>query len=237
MTFNIRPMLMASLCAGLAATAAAADPAPPANTVNLSATVVEQVTQDWLTITVAATRDGTEAAAVQRQLKQVLEPALAEARREAAPGQLEVRTGRFQVTPRYGRDGRLSGWQGTAELVLAGRDIGKVAALASRLQGLVVSQSGYGLSRELREQHEASIAAAAIQKFRARAQAVATQFGFKGYALREVSVNTGEQPSPPPIAYSMRAKAAGADEAAPLPTEPGQGELSATVQGSVQLLP
>lgn len=237
MTFKILAALLTGACAGFLPTAAVAEPALPGNLVNLSATVVEQVPQDWLTITVAASRDGAEAAAVQRQLKQVLEPALAEARREAAPGQLEVRTGRFQVVPRHGRDGRQAGWQGTAELVLEGRDIGKVAALASRLPGLVVSQSGYGLSRELREQHEAAVAAAAIQKFRARAQAVAAQFGFKGYALREVSVNSGEQSNPPPIAYSMRAKTTGADEAAPLPTEPGQGELSATVQGSVQLLP
>lgn len=185
----------------------------------------------------SVTRDGADAGAVQRQLKQVLEPALAEARREASPGAVEVRTGRFQVNPRYGRDGRISGWQGSAELVLAGRDIGKVAALAGRLNGLVVSQSGYSLSRELREQREAALAAAAIQKFRGRAQEVATQFGFKTYGLREISVNTGEQMGQPPMVYAMRAKVEMADAAAPVPTEPGQGELSASVQGSVQLLP
>lgn len=229
-----------ALWTGLAMSPAmAADAAPVTNLVSLSATVVEQVTQDWLTITSAVTRDGTEAATVQRQLKQVLEGALAEARREASPGSLEVRTGRFQVWPRYGKDGKLSGWQGTAELVLAGRDVGRVAALAGRLPGMVVTQSGYSLSRELREQREAAVAAAAVQKFRQRAQDTATQFGFKTYGLREVTVSAVEQGGPPPIAYAMRAKTLAADEAAsaPVPTEPGQGELSATVQGSVQLLP
>lgn len=212
-------------------------PQPVTNVVNLSATAVEQVTQDWLTMVLSVTRDGADAGTVQRQLKQVLEPALAEARREASPGAMEVRTGRFQVNPRYGRDGRISGWQGSAELVLAGRDIGKVAALAGRLNGLVVSQSSYSLSRELREQREAALAAAAIQKFRGRAQEVAAQFGFKSYGLREISLNTGEQMGQPPVMYAMRAKAEMADAAAPVPTEPGQGELSASVQGSVQLLP
>jgi predicted secreted protein len=231
--------LLSILGAGAVFAARAADVPPPANVVNLSATVVEQVTQDWLSITLAATREGNDAAAVQRQLKQVLEGALADARRDAAPGQVEVRTGRFQVFPRYGRDGKLSGWQGTAELWVAGRDVGKVAALAGRLNGLVVTQSGYSLSRELREQREAALAAAAIQKFRQRAQETAVQFGFKGYGVREVSVNALEQGGPPPVAYAMRAKTLSADEAAaaPVPTEPGQGELSATVQGSVQLLP
>jgi predicted secreted protein len=233
----MRKIIVMLACAGLVGVASAQTP-PPANVVNLSATAVEQVTMDWLTVTLAATRDGTDAAAVQRQLKQVLDAALTEARREAAPGQVEVRTGRFQVSPRYGRDGKLSGWQGTAELVVAGRDVGKVAALAGRLPGLVVSQAGYSLSRELREQREAALAAAAIQKFRQRAQEVASQFGFKGYGLREVSVNAVEQMAPAPVAFAMRAKTMSADEvAAPVPTEAGQGELSASVQGSVQLLP
>jgi predicted secreted protein len=208
------------------------------NLVVLGATATEQVTQDWLTITLTVTREATDAATVQRQLKQLLEPALAEAKREAAPGALEVRTGSFQVNPRYGREGRISGWQGSAELVLAGRDVGKVAALAGRLPGLVVSQTGYSLSRELREQREAALTAAAIQKFRARSQEIASQFGFKGYALREVNVQSAEQGTVrPPMLYAMRAKTAMADEAAPVPTEPGVGELSATVQGSIQLQP
>lgn len=233
----MRKCFVMLVCAGAVQAALAQTPAP-ANVVNLTATAVEQVTLDWLTITLAATRDGTDAVSVQRQLKQVLDAALGEARRDAQAGQVDVHTGRFQVSPRYGRDGKLSGWQGTAELVVAGRDVGKVAALAGRLPGLVVSQSGYSLSRELREQREAALAAAAIQKFRQRAQAVASEFGFKGYGLREVSVSAVEQASPPPVAYAMRAKALGADEAAaPVPTEPGQGELSASVQGSVQLLP
>lgn len=234
-----RSLSLALLCGLMGAAQAQPVGVPQAgtNVVNLSATAVEQVTQDWLTMVLSVARDGADAGAVQRQLKQVLEPALAEARREASPGAVEVRTGRFQVNPRYGRDGRISGWQGSAELVLAGRDIGKVAALAGRLNGLVVSQSGYSLSRELREQREAALAAAAIQKFRGRAQEVATQFGFKTYGLREISVNTGEQMGQPPMVYAMRAKVEMADAAAPVPTEPGQGELSASVQGSVQLLP
>lgn len=234
-----RSLSLALLCGLMGAAQAQPVGVPQAgtNVVNLSATAVEQVTQDWLTMVLSVTRDGADAGAVQRQLKQVLEPALAEARREASPGAVEVRTGRFQVNPRYGRDGRISGWQGSAELVLAGRDIGKVAALAGRLNGLVVSQSGYSLSRELREQREAALAAAAIQKFRGRAQEVATQFGFKTYGLREISVNTGEQMGQPPMVYAMRAKVEMADAAPPVPTEPGQGELSASVQGSVQLLP
>lgn len=233
----MRRTLVMLACAGAALGVQAQTPSP-ANVVNLSAVAVEQVTLDWLTVTLAATREGADASAVQRQLKQVLDGALTEAKREAVAGQVEVRTGRFQVSPRYGRDGKLSGWQGTAELVVAGRDVGKVASLAGRLPGLVVSQSGYSLSRELREQREAALAAAAIQKFRQRAQEVASQFGFKSYGLREVSVNAVEQAGPAPVAYAMRAKTLGVEEAAPpLPTEPGQGELSASVQGSVQLLP
>jgi predicted secreted protein len=233
----IRKTVLALICS-VNLTAGAAE-VTPGNVVTLTASATEQVTQDWLTVNLSVTRDAADAAAVQRQLKQILESALTEARKEASPGVLEVRSGSFQVNPRYGKEGRIAGWQGSAELILAGRDVGKVAALAGKLPGLVVTQTGYSLSRELREQREASLTAAAIQKFRSRAQEIATQFGFKSYSLREVQVQSAEQGTGRPVLFAMRAKAGMADEAlaAPMPTEPGTGELSASVQGSIQLQP
>ena len=46
------------------------------------------------------TREGQDAATVQSQLKQALDAALAEARKAARPGQVEVQTGNFSLYPR-----------------------------------------------------------------------------------------------------------------------------------------
>jgi predicted secreted protein len=221
--------------------ARAAEPTdvPRTNLLSFSSSATVEVAKDWLTINLSATRDGTDAQAVQSQLKQVLDVALAEARRAAQPGALEVKTGYFNVLPRYGKEGRISGWQGSAELVLEGRDIARVAAIASKLVGMVVTGSNYSLSRELREKVDADLVAQAIAKFRQRAGEMARQFGFAGYALREVSVQGAEQDSGPPVLFeTLRAAVPmAADAALPVPTEPGKGVLTATVQGNVQLTP
>jgi predicted secreted protein len=232
---TLRTLVLAATLA--ASTAFAADPPPPENVINFSATATLEVTKDLLTVNLQATREGAEAATVQSQLKQVLDAALAEAKKTAQPGALDVRTGQFTISPRYGRDGRINGWQGMAELVLEGRDNARVAQAAGRVQGMNMAGTGYSLSRELRDKHEADLTAQAIQKYRARASEIAKQFGFGSYALREVHVSAQEPGFPVPMMKTMMRGAAGAaDMAESLPTEPGKGILSATVQGSVQLI-
>ena len=65
---------------------------------------------------------GPPLAAYFQRFDLTLEQALQKARAAAKPGEVEVSTGAFNVTPRYGRDGVVQGWQGTAELLLQGRD-------------------------------------------------------------------------------------------------------------------
>ena len=62
-----------------------------------------------------------------------------------------MRTGNFSLYPRYDKNGRISGWQGQAELVLEGKDSERVAQTAGRLNGMNVSSVGYSISRELAE--------------------------------------------------------------------------------------
>jgi len=224
-------------CASLLLLGAAADAQtlpPPLNVLQLSASATAEVPQDLLTVTLSVQRDGTDAAAVQAQLKQVLDAALAEARRSARPGQLEVRTGNFALFPRYSTKGAIGGWQGRADLVLEGRDMPGIGQLAGRLAGLVVSGVGHGLSRETREKTEAEVAAQAIGRFKDRAEAYARQFGFGGYSIREVAVGSSDAPIPVPRMRAMTAAVA-SDEA--LPVEAGKANVTVTVNGTIQMSP
>lgn len=209
----------------------------PQNVVSLAAAASLQVPQDWLTVVLATTREGNDAAALQAQLKLALDTALTEARRAArgtAPQDLEVQTGGFALNPRYGRDGRLSGWSGRAELQLQGRDTAAIAQLAGRIQTLTVASTGFSLSREAREKVESQVVAEAIGRFRARADEVSRQFGFASWTLREVNVQT-ELPmgQPQPRMRVASAMAVSAEEA--LPVEAGKATVSVTVAGSVAL--
>ncbi len=216
----------------LLAAPAVAQTAPPQNVASLTASATVEVAKDTLAIAFATSREGNDANAVQAQLKQALEAALAEARKAAKPGQLEVQTGNFSLYPRYSPKGGLNGWQGTAELLVEGRDITGIAQLAGRLPTMTVSRVGFSLSREAREKVEADVTAQAIARFRAKAEFTTKQFGFAGYTIREVSVSTNEPPTG--AMPMMRAGAAMAADAA-LPVEAGKAAVTATVGGSVQM--
>ncbi|HET7794195.1 MAG TPA: SIMPL domain-containing protein [Rhizobacter sp.] len=211
----------------------AADP-PPQNVIGLAASASVEVTKDLLSVTLSTTREGTDAATVQAGLKQALDAALAEAKKAAKPGQIEVQTGNFSLFPRYNPKGGITGWQGTAELGIEGRDIPGIAQLTGRISTMTIARVGTGLSREQREKVESDVAAQAIARYRAKAADYAKQFGFSGYTLREVNVNGNE-----PVTYAsapmmrMNAKAADASEA--LPVELGKSTVTMNVNGTVQL--
>jgi predicted secreted protein len=207
----------------------------PQNVVQLSASGTVDVQQDLLVLTLGTSKEGADAATVQTQLKQALDAALAEAKRAAQPGQMDVRTGPFGLYPRYGKDGKISGWQGRAELTLEGRDFGRITATAGKVQSMTISQIGFGLSREARAKVEGEAQAQAIEQFKARATELAKGFGFSGYTLREVAVNSNEMGSGPrPRMMAMEAKAASYSDA-PVPVEAGKAQVVVNVSGSVQM--
>lgn len=226
-------LLSLALLTGAAAQAQSVYP-PPSNVLALSASASGEVPQDMLTVTLSAMREGSDAATVQAQLKQVLDAALTEARKTARPGQLEVRTGGFGLSPRWVQ-GRTSGWQGAAQLIIEGRDIAAVSTLAGRLPGMSVAGAGFSLSREAREQAEAELSAQAIARYRALADNYAKQFGFAGWTLREVQVNSqGDYPMIRSIPMSLQVSKTVAPDA-PLPVEPGKATVTVGVSGSVQM--
>ena len=222
------------LAAGLVCVAAIAQPAePPRNVLSLSASAAAEVTMDTLTIALAVTREGAEAAEVQAQLTAVIEAALAAARPGVRAGQVEVRSGPFSVGPRYAPRGGISGWQGRAEIVIEGRDVGAVSRLAGRTQGLTVARVNFSLSREMRERVESDVAAHAIARFRERAQQHAQAFGFSGYVVREVQVGSPEVPSFAPMPALRVAASPSRPPDEPIPVEAGRTTVTSTVTGSV----
>lgn len=231
--YSVPMLLSAAMLAVTSSSMAQAEPLR-ANVVSFQTTATQEVTQDLLAITLQANRDGSQAAEVQSGLKQALDAALTEAKRSAQPGAMEVRTGSFSVYPRYGSNGRINGWQGTAQLLLEGTDVTRISQTAGKLNQLNVVNVNYGLSRALREQHEAALTADAINRFRSRATELAKNFGFSNYSLGEVNVQTGDPGfQGRPMMMAMRAKAADAEAA--LPVEPGKGLLTVTVSGQVVL--
>lgn len=229
------------LAVALIGCGAQAQPVPAATSgvLVLTSSASMEVTRDVLTVVFTVTREGSDAQTVQSGLKQALDAALIEARKIARPGMVEVQTGTFSLHPRYaspvkGAQPVISGWQGTTELIVQGKDAAAIAQLTGRVQTMAIARVGYTLSREARERVEAEVSAQAIARWRAKAALMSQQFGYGGYVVREVNVSTNDSHQPPMPMLMKSARAAGmADEA--LPTEAGKGEVSATVSGSAQM--
>jgi predicted secreted protein len=206
------------------------------NVVNLTTSASVEVAQDLLTLTLSTTKEGAEPALVQSEVRQALDAAVAEAKRAVQPGAMEIRIGTISLQPRYGRDSKISGWIGRAELILEGHDFARIGTTAGKAQTMAISNAFFSLSREARLKAEAEVQSAAIERFKARAGEVAKSFGFTAYTLREVSVSGDEQGGNVfrPQMMTMSAKSAMPDSA-PMPLESGKSTVQVSVNGAVVL--
>jgi len=235
----MKTLLSPLAAAGAALAFAASLPAraetpPPQGVMSLTASASVEVTKDLLAVTFSTAREGADANVVQAQLKQALDAALAEAKKAARPGQVDVQTGAFSLFPRYTNKGGITGWQGTAEIIVDGRDMAAIGQLSGRITTMTVARVAYRLSREASERVEADVAAEAIGRYRAKAGEYAKQFGYGGYSIREVNVTTTEPPQgPTPMMRAQASTMAAQGDA--LSVEPGKAQVSASVSGTVQM--
>ena len=232
-----RSFLLAAAGAALALAAALparAETPPPQGVLSLTASASVEVTKDLLAVTFSTAKEGADANVVQAQLKQALDAALAEAKKSARPGQVDVQTGAFSLFPRYTNKGGITGWQGSAEIIVDGRDMAAIGQLSGRITTMTVARVAYRLSREASQKVEADVVTEAIARYRAKAGEYAKQFGYDGYSIREVNVSwSGPQRGLasvlPPSASAM------ASQGDALSVEPGKAQVNANVSGTVQM--
>jgi predicted secreted protein len=218
---------------GAAAAVAVATPSSPAGIVTLMASATVQVPRDWISITFSTTRDGTDAQAVQQQLKQAVDAALAQVPRFAASENGRATTGAFSLQPRYGTKGQITGWSGNAQMTVQGRDVPQIAQLVGRIGTLTVAHVDYGLAPETRDRAEADATAQAVARYRAKADNAARLFGYARYEIREVAVQAEAQQPPRP--FLMKSAAMAPADGGALPVEAGDESVVVSVSGTVQL--
>jgi predicted secreted protein len=223
-----------ALAQNLSPTLPTAAQAAPHQVLHLSASAHTEVAQDWLVMTLSVQKEGLQAPAVQKQLNAVLSAALALATPLAKPGALDVSTGEMNVSPRYGREGKVNGWTGSAQLVLQGRDAVQIATLATRLQDLTVAQIDWQLSPEQKSAAESRIQAEAVAHFQSKAQSLTKQFGFSAYTIKEVRVSAqeaGEGHVMPRMAMVQM----DAPAPSPVPAVAGKSRVVVNISGSIVL--
>jgi predicted secreted protein len=185
-------------------------------------------------VTLAAEAQGADAALITREVQQIINSALTTAK---ATSGVEPATGAFATSPRWNKTGVRDGWTVRSELILKARDFALLGGLAGKLaqQKLLIVNSGFELSRELRETEERALIERGIAAFRYKALIASRAFGFASYSLREVNLGgiSGDARPIQPKAYSMRAAAAPPADGEPMAIVGGKVSLSLTVNGTI----
>lgn len=205
------------------------------NLLNLTAQSSVKATQDYLSVTLSASRDGATGQAVQAELKKVLDQAIILANPLEAGDLLQAKTGQFRVVPVYdSRDQRIQGWRGTAQLIIEGKDFVRITTLAGNIQKMPVTNVSFGLSPAARAKYEEEAQKLAVADFRQRAKLLTEQFGFSNYSIDNVHVNASHD-MPMPMARMEMAASMPAKMASPIPVEAGETTVTVVVNGSVQM--
>ena len=205
------------------------------NLLNLTAQSSVKATQDYLSVTLSASRDGATGQAVQAELKKVLDQAIILANPLEAGDLLQAKSGQFRVVPVYdSRDQRIQGWRGTAQLIIEGKDFVRITTLAGNIQKMPVTNVAFGLSPSARAKYEEEAQKLAVADFRQRAKLLTEQFGFSNYSIDNVHVNASHD-MPMPMARMEMAASMPAKMASPIPVEAGETTVTVVVNGSVQM--
>lgn len=203
-------------------------PAPP--TVELSAEASRRAPNDLASAGAFHEATGTDTASLARDVNTVIAKALETAR---AYPDVSTRSSGVSTYPVYGQNGRsIEAWRLRSELHLESRNIAALSELLGKLQGsLSISSLTLQPAPETRDASSDLAATDAIRAFEARAASVAATLG-KTFRLRSLAINysSSRQPFPP-----MRAMAMAAD-AAPMPIESGETDVSVSVTGTIELL-
>ncbi len=201
---------------------------------SLDASAAVEVVPDTAYVTLAAEASGQDAGAITREVQQIINAGLAQAK---ATKEVEARTGGFNTQQRWTNKGARDGWTVRAELVIKSKDFGVLGTLAGKLaqQKLMIANTGFEMSRAQREREEAALIEAAVNAFKTKATAAAKAFGFSGFTLREVNLGSIGGDIRPQPKFAM-ARAAVMD-AAPAPEamsiEGGKSTLTLAVNGTV----
>jgi predicted secreted protein len=226
-----------ALAAGLAASAALAQPQPRPETpgfnqIDLQAEVSREIPNDLMLASLHAEANDPSAAKVADQLNRLAADALREA---AAFKAVKARSGFNQTFPMYDRSNRLTGWRGRAEIRLESKDFAAMASLIGKLQSAMqLGNVTFTVSPELRRQTENDLITEAVAAFRARADIAARAIGGTSYRIRRIGINTGGMfPAPRPMVAQARAGAAA--EVTPPTFEAGTSTAQVQANGSIQV--
>lgn len=212
--------------------AAAAEPSPRYNTVELQAEAQREVQNDLLNASLYVELNDGSPAALANAINKRVNEALRVAKDYKG---VTVRSGNNQTYPVYAKDNVLQGWRGRAEIRIESKDFEAASGLIGKLQaGMQLGNMSFSVSPEARRAAENELIAEAIVAFKARAEIVKAALAGRSYKLQRLNVaNRYGVPPPRPLMARM---AASAQEVAAPNLEAGVSLVMVTANGAIEVL-
>ena len=212
----------------------AADTSAPNNVtiIHLNEKAERMMPRDHLRAGLAVEVSGQQAAQVQAEINRRMEAAIAKAK---AVANVKVESGGYSVYPERS-PGKPTLWHGAQTLNLQSDTPADLLQIVGDLQSQGLNAQGltYEVKEATLREAEDGLTADALTQLRARADKVAADLGMSVQQLRDITVGNAEGGARPPMPVLMRSAVA----AAPPPVaEPGDAEISVTVQAEVWLGP
>lgn len=210
-------------------------PSPEGTLIDFRVDVQKSVANDLGRASAYIELTGADPGEVARKAKAAIGDGLAIAK--AQPG-VTVKSGNTHTWPLYTNGAKgsrsIEGWRMRSEIVLESRDAAALSAAVGKLQAtLAISGIAFAPAPETRRKAEDEATLEAIDSFNAKAARIAATLK-KPYRIRQMSVNgSGNFPQPYPLARGAALMAA---EAAPMPVEAGESNVTVNVSGQIELL-
>ena len=203
--------------------------APASTTIDLNADASRPAANDLARATVFAEASSQSPGEAARKVNAQITEAVSTAK---GFSRVKVQTTGTQTYPVYAKGGKIESWRMRSEIALESTDTAALSELIGKLQANM-GVSGVTLlpSPETRKKAENEATLEAIAAFKSRAKLVAEALG-KPYRIKSLVIG-GQQYRPPmPM---LRAAPMAAMEAAPMPMEAGESQISTTVSGQIEL--
>jgi len=212
----------------LLALTGAAVPCLAATVIDLSSEASRSASNDMARATVFSESHGSNPSEVSRYVNGQIAAALKLA--HAYPT-VKAQSGNTSTYPTYGKASKIEGWQMRSEIALESNDTVALSELLGKLQNnaLGVSALLFLPAPETRKKAENEALLDALAAFKSRAKLVAEALG-GSYRIKQLSLGGYRRPVTP-----LARGNAFATEAAAMPVESGESQISITVSGQIEL--
>lgn len=199
--------------------------------IELSAEASRPAANDLARATVFAEATGATPGELAKRINSLIGDGLKTAKPYSA---VKTQSGGTHTYPVYAKGGKIESWRMRSDLVLESADSGALSELLGKLQAsLGVANVTLLPAPETRKKAENDAMVDAITAFKSRAKLIADTLG-KPYRIKQLAVNSGGRS--PAMPMLRAAPAFSSADAAPMPMEAGETQITANVSGQIELI-